>query len=243
MSNRASLQRLWSSLQANQHLSQADRQALLSLPFTCRTLAAGDAIGRADDRIRFCTILISGFAYCSKILPDGARQIVSVHVPGDFFGLNNLFQPHNGHETRMLTPGEVASITAHALETAIRANPNLQGALWRQTAVEAAMFSEWLTNIGRRDAQGRIAHLLCEFAVRLRATQAPERTRFELPMTQAQLADTAGLTAVHVNRVLQSLRQAGLVALDKRKITINDWERLAKMADFDPAYLQSERAT
>jgi len=238
-----SIEKLWHSLAASGKISAEDRDALIELPFASRALEAGAPVDRAEDDLRHCSILISGFAYCGKLLRDGSRQIVSLHVPGDFLGLGNIFQPANDRETRMMTPGSVAVIAAPTLKSLLSVRPSIQNALWRQTAVEAAIFSEWLAGVGRRDAQGRIAHLLCEFAVRLRAAGLAGQDRFDLPMTQAQLADATGLTAVHVNRVLHSLKQSGLVALEKRTITIKDWERLVAMADFDPGYLQSEPMT
>lgn len=243
VANGRSLDRFWDSLAASGKISAADRDALVALPFSSRVLDAGDPVERAANETRHCTILMSGFAYCSKLLRDGSRQILALHVPGDFLGLANIFQPFNDRETRMMTPGEVAGITASAFRELLAARPSIQQALWRQTALEAAIFSEWLAGVGRRDSQGRIAHLLCEFAVRLRDVGLAGKESFDLPMTQTQLADATGLTSVHVNRVIHGLKQSGLIALEKRTITIKDWEGLSELADFDPAYLQSEPMT
>lgn len=142
----------------------------------------------------------------------------------------------------MLTPGEIASIEVTVLKRLLNARPAIQAIFWRQTAFEASMFSEWLTGIGRRDAQSRIAHFLCEFACRLREAGLAAANAFELPLTQEQLADATGLTPVHVNRVFHALRASGVVELEKRSVTIRDWAGLAAMADFDPAYLKGRSA-
>lgn len=232
-----STERFWKSLAEKNALPAEDLSALLSLAVTRRNLGAGAPIARGNMPPKSCSFLLSGFAYASKLLRDGARQIVSVHVPGDFVTLSHLLATSNVDETRMLTPGSVASVSTAALNHILASHPLIQTALWRQTTVDASIFSEWLAAIGRRDAQGRIAHLLCEFAVRLRAVGLANSGAFDLPMTQAQLADATGLTAVHVNRVLNALRQTGLVATDKRTISIKDWAGLVALADFDPAYL------
>jgi CRP-like cAMP-binding protein len=219
-------------------LSKEDRRALTGLPFRCRALTAGVSVDPETDDAASCGVLVSGFAYSGRILRDGARQIVSVHVPGDFFGLGNLFQSFGALEVRMLTPGAVARIEVTVLQRLMNDRPTIQKIFWRQTAFEASMFSEWLTGIGRRDAQSRIAHFLCEFAVRLRGAGLSTSDEFDLPLTQEQLADVTGLTPVHVNRVFHALRASGVVELERRSVTIRDWAGLAEMADFDPAYLK-----
>lgn len=110
--------------------------------------------------------------------------------------------------------------------------------MWLDTLVDASIFREWIANVGRRDARTRIAHLLCEFAVRLRLAGLGEETHYELPMTQEQLADATGLTSVHVNRTLKGLETEGLIErTNPRAIHIGDWRKLAKAGDFDSAYL------
>ena len=108
--------------------------------------------------------------------------------------------------------------------------------MW-STLVDEAILREWVGNIGRRTASQRIAHLLCELLVRLKAVGLAEDDVYEFPLTQAELADAAGLSTVHVNRTLQELRAAGLITLKSRLLTIRDVERLKALAGFDPAYL------
>jgi len=98
-------------------------------------------------------------------------------------------------------------------------------------------------NIGRRDARTRIAHLLCEFALRLELADLGKQTAYELPITQEQLADAVALTSVHVNRTLMKLEQDGLITRTKRVISIVDWKALVKVADFEARYLHLERPT
>jgi CRP-like cAMP-binding protein len=109
--------------------------------------------------------------------------------------------------------------------------------MWYETLVEGSIFREWVLNIGRRDARTRIAHLLCEFAVRLEVAELGKSNRYTLPITQDQLADAVALTSVHVNRTLMGLEADGLIKRTRREITIDDWPKLAKAADFQPRYL------
>jgi CRP-like cAMP-binding protein len=117
------------------------------------------------------------------------------------------------------------------------AQPRIASAFWRDTLVEAAIFREWTTNVGRREAYARLAHVLCELVVRMRAVGLAEDHRCELPMTQAELADATGISTVHVNRTLQELRRDELITLTGGKLQVLDWPRLKEIGDFDPRYL------
>jgi CRP-like cAMP-binding protein len=118
--------------------------------------------------------------------------------------------------------------------------PALAEAFWRDCMVDAAILSEWVVNVGRRDAKTRIAHLICELATRLHATSAGNDLVFDLPITQTQLGEATALTAVHVNRTLQSLRADGLIEWHHRVIRVPQWDALVERAEFDPAYLQAQ---
>ncbi|WP_348642446.1 Crp/Fnr family transcriptional regulator [Methylobacterium sp. WL2] len=118
-----------------------------------------------------------------------------------------------------------------------RAHPRIGDAFWRVTLIDAALCREWLLNIGRREAYSRMAHLFCELITRLDAVGlAPDRT-CRLPMTQLEIGDALGITAVHVNRVMRDLTAAELVTVRSRRLTVHDWEGLKAVAEFDPTYL------
>jgi CRP-like cAMP-binding protein len=221
-------------------LSAEDRLAFLGMPFSLRELNAGSYIVRERDQIKNCCILLSGFAFRSKIVGNGGRQILSIHVPGDIVDIQHAMLRIADHNIQMLTTGEVALFPAAAVEEIAFKHPTIGHALWLETLVEGSIFREWITNVGRRDARTRISHLLCEFTVRLHTAGLTEGHRYELPMTQEQLGDATGLTAVHVNRTMQGLRTEGLISSDKRAITIEDWKRLTTVGDFDTAYLHPE---
>ena len=202
--------------------SPEDRVAFLALPASVKKLEASSYIVREGDLARSCCILRSGFAYRHKIVGSGARQIVSIHVPGDMVDLHNSFLGIADHNVQMLSAGEVALVPAKAVQDIAYDRPAIGRAMLLETLVDGSISREWIANVGRRDARSRIAHLLCEFAVRLQAAGENEARNYHLPMTQEQLGDATGLTSVHVNRTIQNLRRDGLVSTDKRSVTIEN---------------------
>jgi CRP-like cAMP-binding protein len=142
------------------------------------------------------------------------------------------------HSVQMLTKGKAAFIPIEKIDELAFKHPNVGRALWTDTLVDGSIFREWIANVGRRDAFTRIAHLLCEFAIRMEAAGLGERGNYELPMTQEQLADATGLTSVHINRTMKQLRAAQLITgPNPRSIVISDWRLLADAGDFNSAYL------
>jgi CRP-like cAMP-binding protein len=141
------------------------------------------------------------------------------------------------HSLATLAPSSLAFIQHNDLRTLMRSHPRLGDLLWRDTLIDAAIFRQWMVGLGRREAYGRIAHLLCELLVRLRAVELVEDHAFTLPVTQAELGDAFGLSTVHVNRVLQDLRGDGLITLRGVSLKVLDWEGLKKAGEFDPTYL------
>ncbi len=231
---------LLSRLERRSPLQPWDRQALLALPHSVRKVAAGGHIVRDGDRPEYCTLLLSGFAYRYKLTGEGGRQIISLHVAGEFLDLQNMFLGLADHSVQMLTEAEIAAIPQAALEELALARPSLGRALWIDTLIDASIFREWVVNVGRRDSRARVAHILCEFSLRLEAAGLATGHRYELPMTQEQLADAVGLTSVHVNRVLRQLGEEGLISRDRRTVTIEDWERLRQAGDFNERYLHHD---
>jgi len=118
--------------------------------------------------------------------------------------------------------------------------PALRMAMWIDTLIDSSIFREWVVNVGRRDSRARIAHLLCELALRLERTGAGRDGTFDFPLTQEQLADATGLTAVHTNRTLQSLRRDNLIQLSNGILRVLDWEKLREVGDFDELYLHQQ---
>ena len=156
---------------------------------------------------------------------------------GDIVDLQNSLLGIADHNVQMLTAGTVSLIPVEAMRKIAFSRPSVGMAMWYETLVEGSIFREWVLNIGRRDAKTRIAHLLCEFAVRLEVAELGKSNHYTLPITQDQLADAVALTPVSVNRMLMKLEADGLIKRTKRNITIDDWSKLAKAGDFQPRYL------
>jgi len=229
------------TLSLREALDDADEAAILALPFVLRHLNAGQYLVWDGDKPQNTCLLLSGFAFRHKISGTGGRQILSFHMKGDIVDLQNSLLGIADHNVQMLTAGEVAMIPVDAIRDLAFSNPNVGMAMWYETLVEGSIFREWVLNIGRRDARTRIAHLLCEFALRLEIADLGQQTAYELPISQEQLADAVALTSVHVNRTLMKLEQDGLIARTKRAIAIVDWDSLVKVAEFEPRYLHIGR--
>jgi len=218
-------------------LSDEDRDAVLALPHRLRRLDAGSYLVREADVPIHCAVLVSGYAYRQKLTGTGARQILAVCIPGDAVDLQNIFLDVSDHSVQLLTQSTVAEIPREAVQEVVRSRAGVGTAIIALTLVESSILREWVVNVGRRDSRARIAHILCEFAVRLETRGLISDGGFELPMTQEQLADATGLTSVHVNRVLKSLEGDGLISRRRRHIHFNDWRALQDAGDFSRRYL------
>ncbi|HEX8482569.1 MAG TPA: Crp/Fnr family transcriptional regulator [Allosphingosinicella sp.] len=227
-------------LERRSPLTGADREALFSMPHSVRKLPASAHVIRDGDPAEHCSLLLSGFAYRYKITGEGGRQIISFHVASEFLDLQNSFLGLADHSVQMLTDAELAIIPSQILQEFALTRPALARALWIDTLIDASIFREWVVNVGRRDSRARVAHLLCEFSLRLEAAGLASNHHYELPMTQEQLADAVGLTSVHVNRVLKQLGEEGLIRRNRRSIVIEDWSRMRAAGDFNERYLHHD---
>lgn len=226
-------------LELHHPLSPGDRKAILDLPHRLRKLEAQSYVVREGDRPERCAVILEGYAFRHKLTGNGARQILAINIPGEAVDFQNLFLGESDHNVQMLTRGTIAELSREDVEQLALSHSAVGRAILLTALIESSVFREWAVNIGRRDSRSRIAHLLCEFAYRISAQQLERNGMYELPMTQEQLADATGLTAVHVNRVLQALQREGLIERDRRMVRFPDWQRLQDVADFNPRYLHT----
>jgi len=218
-------------------LSPEDISAIQTLPIRKRRLKAGTFIVAEDQLVSECCLLLTGFACRNKLAKDGRRQIVSFHLAGDILDIQHLFFERADHNLQVITDADVAFIPMSALRDLVRESAQIAIALWRDCLVDASIFREWVLNVGRRPAAGRISHMLCEFVARCLSAGITKTSAMILPMTQEYIADATGLTSVHVNRVLRQLREGGLIEGAGRTFKIADWDGLRQFADFRPGYL------
>jgi CRP-like cAMP-binding protein len=234
------LQRVVRRLETRVRLDEEDHAAIHALPIQYRSVEPASYMVREGETVEACIILLTGFAYRHKITGDGQRQIMSIHMPGEFLDLQNSLLGVADHNVQALTRCEVATVPVAALRELSEERPRVGQAMWIDTLVDAAVFREWIVNVGRRDSICRLSHLLCEIALRLEEAGLARDHRYELPMTQEQLADCTGLTPVHVNRVLKELGRLGLIKRNKRSVEILEWDRLQQIGDFNTRYLHFE---
>jgi CRP-like cAMP-binding protein len=218
-------------------LTDEEVASLLEMPMQIETLRADQDIVREGDRPSRSCLMLEGYAAMFKVTPTGKRQIVAFHIAGDIPDLQSTQLEVLDTSLGTLTPAKVAFIRHEAINHVCERHFRIARAMWRQTLIDAAIFREWVVNVGRREALNALAHVMCEFVIRMRAMGLTQGAECELPMTQAELGDALGISTVHVNRTLQELRAAGLITLRGARLTVLDWERLKEVGEFDPTYL------
>lgn len=228
-------------LDAYTRLSRDDRAAIERISRVQREVAPRRDLLREGDRPRHVHLIVEGWACRYKTLPDGRRQILAFFVPGDLCDLNIYILKEMDHSIGAITRLKVADISREEMDELTLNHPRVTQALWWQELTNASIQREWTLNVGQRSAFERIAHLLVEQFLRLECVGLTNGLSCDFPLTQNDLADACGLTAVHVNRTLQELRRTGLVVLQGRTLTIPDLEALKNAALFNSNYLHLDR--
>jgi CRP-like cAMP-binding protein len=228
-------------LEQYDRIPDAERQVLEQAGVRQRAVAKGEDLVREGDRPSESLFLITGFAARYNVLRNGKRQITALHVPGDFVDLHSFLVKTMDHGVMAIAPCTLGVVPHEALRAITETQPHLTRLLALHIAVDAAIHRQWLVSIGRQSAREHAAQLLCELFLRLQAVGLTEGYSFKLPLTQAELGDTLGLSTVHVNRVIQELRKEGLITWRGETVVIEDWPRLKETAEFDPTFLCLER--
>lgn len=202
-----------------------------------KELPQNKMLAKAGDLIRNSTFLIDGLI--ARYMDDrkGLRQLVAVHVAGDFVDLHGYPLQRLDHNVATLSPCRVALVPHERLDGILARRPGLAKMLWFSTLLDAAMHREWIFRLGRLDASARVGHFLCEMEAKLNAVGRSDGLNFDLAMTQADLGEACGITSIHINRTLRELRDAGLVDVGRPTVHILDKPKLMKLSDFDPSYL------
>lgn len=209
----------------------------MGLPHVVVSKPAGAYLIEEGTPTKHFYALLDGFAYRSKSLRDGSVQIVSFHMPGDMFDLRLLLGSEIDTDVITLGPATVAEIPLSALRELKSQSTAITDALWQDTLLDSAIYREWVINVGQRDARGRIAHMLAEFAQRLEAAIPGASQAFTVPMTQQHISAATGLSPVHVNRVIKRLALDGIFAKRGGRLVVEDRNALKQAGGFDPGYL------
>jgi CRP-like cAMP-binding protein len=228
-------------LRARNEIAPKEEQAIRSAISEVRDLPADHTFIRADTELTSSTMLLTGMMCRFKDLSQGERQVTELHIAGDFVDLHSFTLKRLDHNVVTLTPCRVAIVPHDNLRRITERYPHLTRVYWFLTNLDSARHREWSVSLGRRTAHARIAHLFCELFVRLELVGLADPEGYELPLTQTDIAECMGLTAVHVNRMLQEMRAQGLITLQGRRLTILDRKGLEKAAEFDASYLYLEK--
>ncbi len=231
---------LVNKLQTFQALSVEEQHALASLTERVVAYDRRGEILHEGDPLTGIFLLRKGWAYRFTILPGGRRQIISFLIPGDLCNAHLLLFRRMEHGITALTSCEIGVISPERFLDVLDRHPRISRALYLNGLVLEAVLRERIVTLGRRTATQRIAHLLCELLLRLRATGLARDHSYDLPLTQMDIADTLGLNHVHVNRVMKTMRRMGLIKLKGHLLEIPDWDELTALGEFDPRHLSGD---
>ena len=225
-----------SKLRMRDDVSDAEARALFDCASDDAEYPAGADLVREGDRPHVSMLLLDGFTTRYRDSPDGSRQITAIHMPGDFVDLHSLLIKEMDHSVGALSRCRVLHFPHPRLVALTEAHPHLARLLWLMTLIDSSIHREWLV-AASRPAPEQVAHLVCELFTRLNVIGIVREHKFHLPVTQTELGEALGLSAVHVNRTLQQLRAEGLFTWQAQEIHILDWEGLRRRASFDDRYL------
>lgn len=216
-------------------VSAPEIDALAASVSRIATIEADRDIVREDDVTAQCRLLLDGWTCRYISLETFKPQILGLQIPGDFLDLQGLFRRRMDHAIASLTPCRIGIIPHDAFRRLIERHPRIGRMVQLETAVELATTRRWLLNAGHRQAYEGMAHLVCELFTRAAAAGLAKASRFHMPLTQTELDSALGLTSVHANRIVKRLTSANLMSWRGRWITIEDWNGLTEVAEFDPA--------
>ena len=221
-------------------LRQADKKILTGLTAMVRTLGPRRDLVMQGRETSLLPVILDGCACRSRLLENGKRQLTALYLPGDICEPFGALPRVMNSTLSTLTSCKVSFVSPAAFRAAAQASPLIDEALWWDLLVAISIDQERLVSLGRRSALERLAHLFCELHVRLQMIGRADSNRYELMITQTDISDLLGLTSVHVNRSIRSLKEAGLISLRGRHLTIHDMGQLREVADFDPSYIECQ---
>jgi len=217
-------------------LTADEQNALLSLADSEFAVGSHHEILRDGQSVDFYCLLADGVLARILDAASGSRQITGFYVPGEIPDIRTLVMPSAIFSLEAIGSAHIVRIPRATMHDAIRRFPIFLEALWREASIDATIGSEWLANVGQRPAMPRIAHLFAEIAVRMDTVRG-NAFDFPFPATQIQIAQAAGVSAVHANRSLNTLREQNAMQLRNGLVFVNDWAKLKDLAEFDDGYL------
>jgi CRP-like cAMP-binding protein len=221
-------------------LSEEEQKLLTGSVSRVQSFAPGETIVPAEVPVDFSSVILQGLSSRQKVLENRARQITAFHLAGDFCDLHTYVLKTLPDSVVAMTACEVAIVPHAQLDRIFRESYHLARLFWASTLIDASIFRQWIVSIGRRSANARLAHLFCELYLRCKMVGLTKYMTYLLPATQTDLSDVLGLSLVHTNRTCAALRSEGLATFARRTVTIQDWDKLQRVAEFNPEYLHLE---
>jgi CRP-like cAMP-binding protein len=218
-------------------LTDAEVHALLGLNGKIKEVAVHTDFVRPGEPVDHACLVVDGIVGRFGQNRDGQRQITCLHIPGDMADLPSVVSPKTGWGHTALTTTMLLRIPHVELRRVAANHCGIAEAFWRDSVATGSMFSEWVVNVGRREAVGRVAHLFCEMGLRFEQAGRGDRSSFPLPITQTDLGDATGMSNVHANRTLRELRERSIAEMRAGTVVVHDWGQMAKVGDFDAAYM------
>lgn len=221
-------------------LTDQDKNLLDSLEKAPRTVRKNESVwqqGAATDH--FYTVR-KGWVYTYRNMEDGARQVLDIFVPGDIVGLREFAFKKRISGLTALTDAEICPFPKKRMIDVFSQSLLLCNIFFIIASRDQAILLERLVNLGRRSAKAKLAHFLVEISRRLEKTNVNTSNHYRLPLSQGLLADALGLSAVHVNRTFQELKEERLINPGHGGIELLDVDGLKKLAGFDPSYLEED---
>lgn len=231
------LRPFFTKLMLRDWLGPDEQEAFAGAALEQLDFAPGEDLVSEGSRPTRSMLVAEGFTCRYRLIADGQRQLTAIHLPGDFVDLHSFLLKEMDHSVGALTQCRIMTFPHDRLTKVTEQFPHLTRLLWLSTLLDGAIHREWLVGMGRLSATQRTAHLLCELYTRLQTLGLATDYRFELPITQAALADAVGISSVHINRVLQEMRQNNLISWAAGAVEIFDWDRLRAVGEFDERYL------
>lgn len=219
-------------------LSAQEEKALAQLEEQERTYRRGSTIRREHDAARELFIVQKGWLHSCVLLGNGSRQIMRFHFPGDIVGLSSLAFGRSSDSITAVTDVTLCPFDKDKLALLFQQHPRLAALIFTLSVAERVSLADRLASIGRTSARARVASLLCEIFARLRVMAGARMTEFHNPLTQEEIGDATGLTAVHVNRMMRGLVDDGLIGRSGNVISVADEARLAEEANFVDRFAQ-----
>jgi CRP-like cAMP-binding protein len=233
----SALQLFVKRLASRSSLTPDEVSALLALNGQINEISAHIDFVRMGEPADHSCLVIDGLAGRFGQNRDGTRQITCLYIPGDMADLPSVVSSKSAWGLSALAGTKILRVPNADLRRLAAEHSGIAEAFWRDCVADGSIFSEWVVNVGRRDAISRVAHVFCEMAIRCEQGDQGNRFSFPLPITQADLGDATGLTNVHVNRTLKELRERSAVELRAGVVTIHDWNQLVRIGDFDAGYM------